>query len=101
MRPIDIRGDHLQIVQKILRTHLPRGVKVWVFGSRAQKATHKYSDLDLALESNSQLTDRDIGALKDAFEASDLPYMVDVIDLSNVNESFREIVEKRKVPFPA
>ena len=47
-RPVDIRPDHLEIVQGILREHLPAGVKVWVFGSRANWTTKDSSDLDLA-----------------------------------------------------
>lgn len=46
---VDIRPDHLEIVQGILRKHLPEDVKVWVFGSRAHGTTRDSSDLDLAL----------------------------------------------------
>ena len=48
--PVDIRPDHLEIMQGILREHLPMGVKVWVFGSRANWSTKDSSDLDLALQ---------------------------------------------------
>ena len=48
--PVDIRPDHLEIVQCILREHLPVGVKVWVFGSRTNWMTKESSDLDLAIE---------------------------------------------------
>ena len=37
--PVDIRPDHLTIVQGILREHLPAGFKVRVFGSRANWTT--------------------------------------------------------------
>ena len=48
--PVDIRPDHLEIVQNILREHLPAGFKVWLFGSRANWTTKDSSDLDLAVE---------------------------------------------------
>ena len=48
--PVDIRPDHLEIVQGILREHLSAGSKVWVFGNRANWTTNESSDLDLALE---------------------------------------------------
>ena len=77
---MDIRPDHLAVVQDILREHLPAGVKVWVFGSRANWTTKDSSDLDLALESESRLNHKLLGALKDAFEDSTLPYTVDIVD---------------------
>ena len=42
-RAVDIRPDHLEIVQGILREHLPVGVKVWVFGSRASWTRKEFS----------------------------------------------------------
>ena len=57
-----------------MREHLPVGVEVWVFGSRANWATKDSSDLDLALEGESKLSHKVLGALKDAFEDSSLPY---------------------------
>ena len=96
--PVDIRPDHLEIVQGILREHLPLGVKVWVFGSRANWNTKDSSDLDLALESERKLSHRLLGQLKDAFEVSMLPFTVDVVDLSRVGDSFRRIVESQRAP---
>ena len=96
--PVDIRPDHLEIVRDILLKHLPAGVKVWVFGSRANCTTKDSSDLDLALGSESKLSHKVLGALKDAFEDSALPYTVDVVDLNRIGDSFRQIVESEKVP---
>ena len=96
--PVDIRPDQLEIVQDILRGHLPAGVKVWVFGSRANWTTKDSSDLDLALEGESKLSHKVLSALKDAFKDSALPYTVDVVDLNRIGDSFRKIVESQKVP---
>ena len=98
--PVDIRPDHLEIVQGILREHLPAGVKIWVFGSRANWTTKDSSDLDLALEGKSHLSHKLLGALKDAFEESSLPYTVDVVDLHRISGSFRQIVESQRVHLP-
>ena len=96
--PVDIRPDHLEIVQDILLRHLPAGVKVWVFGSRANWSTKDSSDLDLALEGESKLSHKVLGALKDAFEDSALPYTVDVVDLNRISDSFRQIVKSQRAP---
>ena len=98
--PVDIRPDHLEIVQDILREHLPVGVKVWVFGSRANWTTKDSSDLDIALEGENKLSHKLLGALKDAFEDSALPYTVDVVDLNTVSNVFKQIVESQRVPLP-
>ena len=98
--PLDIRPDHLEIVQGILREHLPVGVKVWVFGSRANWTTKDSSDLDLALEGENALSHKLLGVLKDAFEDSALSYTVDVVDLHRIGDSFRQIVESQRVPLP-
>ena len=99
--PVDIRADHLEIVQDILRTQLPAGVKVWVFGSRANWTTKDSSDLDLAVEGAASLDHGVMVGLEVAFEESDLPYTVDVVDLNGVSHTFRQIVEGQRVPLPS
>ena len=94
--PVDISPDHLKVVKEILHKNLPSGVAVWVFGSRASWATSNSSDLDLALEGD---IDHDtILALEMAFEESSLPYTVDIIDLNQVSDGFRRIIEAQKIP---
>ena len=91
--PVDIRPDHLEMVQDILCAHLPAGFKVWAFGSRANWTTKDSSDLDLAVEGDAKLDYKAMVGLEVAFEESDLPYTVDVVDLNAVNQEFRAIVE--------
>lgn len=96
MTPIDVRPDHLRIVREVLHRHLPVGVKVWVFGSRASWTTKDSSDLDLALDGEAEIPRRSLSALEEAFEDSDLPYTVDVVDLKRIGERFRRIVTKQR-----
>ena len=98
--PVDIPPGHLEIVQDILQKYLPPGINVYVFGSRADWTTKDSSDLDLALEGGSELEYGVVGALEYAFEESDLPYAVDVVDLNLVGDSFRRIVDAQKIPLP-
>ena len=100
-RPVDIRPDHLEIVQGILREHLPVDVKVWVFGSRTNWTTKDSSDLDIALEGENKLSHKLLGALKDAFEDSTLPYTVDVVELNAVSHAFKQIVKEQRVALPS
>ena len=98
--PVDIRPDHLEMVRDILRAHLPAGFKVWVFGSRASWTTKDSSDLDLAVEGATRLDHKTMSALEVAFEESDLPYTVDVVDIKRIGDAFRQIVESQRVPLP-
>ena len=98
--PVDIRPDHLEMVQDILRERLPAGFKVWVFGSRATWTTKDSSDLDLAVEGDAKLDYKAMVGLEVAFEESDLPYTVDVVDLNDVSSSFKQIMEGQRVLLP-
>ena len=98
-REVDISPAHREIVESVLREHLSTDVKVWVFGSRANWTTKDSSDLDLALEGESKLSAKVLGRLKDAFEDSELPYTVDVVDLNQIEESFKTIVESQRERF--
>lgn len=52
--PIDICQNQLEIVQAILRKHVP-DQEVWAFGSRAKGTARQYSDLDLAVITDTPL----------------------------------------------
>ena len=99
--PVDICPDHLEMVQDVLRAHLPAGFKVWVFGSRANWMTKGSSDLDLAVEGADALDYKAMVGLEVAFEESDLPYTIDVVDLNAISPSFKKIVEGQRVPLPS
>ena len=98
--PIDIRPHDLTIVQDILKTVLPTGTHVFVFGSRAKWTTKRSSDLDLAIDAGRALTRNEDVCLSSEFMESDLPYKVDIVDLHNVSDSFKAIINKNKIPLP-
>lgn len=90
---IDVRPDHLRRVQTILRAHLPNGVRVFAFGSRAHRKARPFADLDLCLSGTARLSADILSALDRELEESDLPYRVDVIDWHAVSASFRNAIE--------
>ncbi len=93
---LDVRVDHLKIVQDILKKHVPER-EVWAFGSRAKWLAKEYSDLDLCILGETPLSFRTLGLLEEAFEDSDLPYTVDVVDWATTSESFRKIIKRDRV----
>lgn len=76
---------------------LPENTKIWVFGSRAKGKTRRASDLDLAIDTGRKLTKKETSALFHAFDESDLPYKVDVLDLNNINESLKKLIDAEKI----
>ena len=87
------------IVKSILKSVLPDDSRVFVFGSRAKGGVKRSSDLDLAVDIGRSLTRAEMLALTDAFEESDLPYTVDVVDLKSANEAMRAVILKDGVLF--
>ena len=98
---IDISSENLKIVLDILKDFVP-DYEVRVFGSRYKHTAKKYSDLDLAIAANNETYWEIIPDLKDAFQESDLPFRVDVIDWNRTEESFKEAILKSgyEVIFP-
>ena len=90
---IDLRPDHLDTVRRILAEHVPE-CEVRAFGSRASWTAKDYSDLDLAVVGAGPLDWRTLGRLKDAFEESNLPMRVDVLDWHSISDSFRQVIEQ-------
>ncbi len=94
-----LRPQDAAIVRDILSAVLPAHATVRVFGSRATGTAGRGSDLDLAIETGRPLIQAELAALADAFEDSDLPYTVDVVDLAPVAAAFRALIERDRVLF--
>ena len=96
--PLQIQLDaaHLMLVQSILSDHVPHA-RVMAFGSRATGTPRKYSDLDLAIIQPEPLTLRTISRLKSAFEDSDLPICVDVVDWNQADGGFKAMVSQQNM----
>jgi type I restriction enzyme S subunit len=95
-REIEIEQDHLRIVLDILQRLAPQ-YPVWAFGSRAVGRAKPYSDLDLAIITDTRLPLASQAALAEAFSESDLPWRVDIVDWAATGESFRNIIVRDKV----
>ena len=97
---LGIRQEHAAIVRDILCRHLPAGARVFVFGSRAQGGARPYSDLDLAIECDRPLGLDLAAEIAEAFSESDLPYKVDVVELSALDPGFRARIAADLVALP-
>lgn len=91
---IDLAPHHLGTIRRILAEHVPE-CEVRAFGSRVNWAAKGYSDLDLAVVGSGKLSDDTLRHLKEAFEESDLPFRVDVLDWYATSPSFQKVIEKQ------
>jgi type I restriction enzyme S subunit len=93
---LDLRPEHWAIVRDILARHAA-GYEVWAFGSRARGAAKAYSALDLAIVTEQPLSLAQGAALADAFDDSELPWRVDIVDWATTGAGFRHIIARDKV----
>lgn len=81
---------------KILYFLFPNIDDIIVFGSRARGDHKKTSDIDLALKGN--LSHLDIVKIRDYFEDSRLPYIVDVVVYDKVSsEDFKKNIDEEGI----
>ena len=93
--PVDLRPDHWAIVRHVLQLHVPDR-KVLAFGSRATWTAKDYSDLDLAILGDVPLPLDTISSLAESFGESDLPFKVDLVVWTNIDQAFRDIIQSRR-----
>ncbi|HHB12296.1 MAG TPA: nucleotidyltransferase domain-containing protein [Chromatiales bacterium] len=86
---IDLPPSQLEEVRRILRRWVPDR-RVAAFGSRVTGDARRYSDLDLVILGEEPLPLSTLFQLKDAFEESDLPIRVDVVDQARMAPDFFE-----------
>ncbi len=91
---IDLEPRQLDRVRAILREHVP-DCEVWAFGSRVGPRSKPFSDLDLAVISTTELPTRRLALLAYAFEDSDLPIKVDIVDWQSTPPAFRQRIAER------
>lgn len=93
---LDLSQEDLGIVLDILKPRVADR-PVFVFGSRVTGKARRRSDLDLAVGGGPMSLDLRID-LAEAFDESDLPITVDVVELATASESFRKRIERDWLP---
>lgn len=87
-------------LQNILIQHVdPKTHSFFIFGSRGIGNNRKYSDIDIGIEGKKSLSLRTVAQLEDAFDNSNLPYTVDLVDFTTVTPQFKTIAKKHIIKF--
>lgn len=87
------------ILRKVLTSReAKQPLQAWVFGSRATGRARPFSDLDLLISQPPGLGWREKADLADAFEASNLPFRVDVVETSRLSHTMAaRVMAERQV----
>jgi uncharacterized protein len=85
---IHIQEQHMKILQSIL-SRFP--YTFYAFGSRVTGAHKQFSDLDLCVMED--LADQVKSELTEAFEESNLPFKVDIIEWNKISDDFRDLIK--------
>lgn len=93
---IDLSERHLKMVQDIVKQYAS-GRPAYIFGSRVKGTARKFSDVDIAIGGAKPLSISEKGRLIDAFDLSDLPYRVDIVDLNAISPEFLALIGREKV----
>ena len=96
MAKLYVSPEEEQEISRILRQRIPR-IPVLAFGSRVQGNYRPFSDLDLALEPSVSLSLGKMAELRADFSDSNLPYFVDLVDLTTVEPAFKNLILKQTI----
>lgn len=97
---VALSPEQLRDVRQIIAQVIP-GAQVWVFGSRATGKARPFSDLDLLLTQPPTLNWAQRAALADGFEASRLPFRVDVVESAGLALGVAERIGSERVDLSA
>lgn len=95
---IDVRQRALDEVRRIVLDEL-QGVPtdVYLFGSRALGCAGPASDVDVGVMPRDGLPPGLLSRIRERLEQSTIPYSVDLVDLSQTEEAFRERVRREGI----
>ncbi len=85
-------------LKKILKENLPGDSKIFLFGSRAASEQSKSSDIDIGVMSG-KLDRKMIVKIKEIIDESFVPFKVDIVDFSKVDENFKKKALRKIVPW--
>ena len=96
---IDLEREHMDLIAKIIRQHMPSNTKTFFFGSRATGRAKPFSDIDILINAGKPLSIQQLSSLHTEFDESILPYKVDIVDANTMSEEFKLAIQDQLVSF--
>jgi predicted nucleotidyltransferase len=69
-------------------------VAVFLFGSRARGVATAFSDIDVALYPKEILPPGLLSSIREELEESGIPYLVEIVDLTQLSQSWLEEIKR-------
>ena len=85
-----------QMIDVFARAVPAKKFEVYLFGSRARGDEEEGSDADLAI-SGTEIDRCDLSLIREQWEYSNIPMMLDLVDLKDINSALTEQIEKEKI----
>jgi predicted nucleotidyltransferase len=78
-----------------------RNVGIYLFGSRARGDYNESSDVDIGIIPDDAVDDIEISSWREKIENTNIPYHVEIINLNEVSNDFKEEVMKDAIVWNA
>ncbi len=86
-----------RVKSQILESLKDENMTIILFGSRARGDFNRFSDIDIGIIPNDTLDNKKIVLLKDSLENMNIPYTIDIVDLSKVSRAFKQKALREKI----
>lgn len=84
----------LEIKKTVIALLKDEKVKVMLFGSRARGNNYPYSDVDVGILPTGKFDEKKLTLLKETIENLPIPYKIEIVNLSETSEKFKNEVLK-------
>ncbi|MFH1461908.1 MAG: nucleotidyltransferase domain-containing protein [bacterium] len=91
-----IKEEYKKKLIELISTHLPNA-KIFLFGSRATNEERYDSDIDVAIDSGKKSPQDKMALIKLSIDELNIPFEVDIVDLYNLPEKFKNKINKEKI----
>ena len=83
-----------QVKKTVLKFFDDEDVIIFLFGSSARGDSHIYSDIDIGILPRNGYNKKKFILLKEHLENMNIPYSIDLVDISKVSDTFKKNVLK-------
>ena len=88
----ELNPRYKEAIIKALEYHFPRA-KIILFGSRARGSNQSGADIDIAIDTGSQLKLRDMSRARTTLENLFIPLEVDLVDLHGISDELKQVIQ--------
>lgn len=90
-----MRGIFIEDLKKMILKHFePYQTRIYLFGSFSRNQAKTSSDVDVAILPLEEIPNQVFVDLRNKIEESTIPYVVDIIDMSKIDNTLKSQIEK-------